>query len=129
MAERSGVVGGARGGDLVKELVVVGAGFILVGLFHPSPHVPGEHLDLVQRGEVFDEVAADLPRAPAVRPIYAKAGGIGPALPVGAPSVANFPDTSTQGGGLNVLINPSSGINPSSPQFQATSNACQKLMP
>jgi hypothetical protein len=39
--------------------------------------------------------------------------------------VANFPGPSTQGGGVNILINPNSGINPSSAQFQAASNACQ----
>ena len=43
--------------------------------------------------------------------------------------VAKFPDPSTQGGGVNILIDPNSGINPSSSQFQAAASACQKLMP
>jgi len=44
--------------------------------------------------------------------------------------VPNFPGPSTGGGGgVDILIDPNSGINQSSPQFQAASGACQKLMP
>ncbi len=38
----------------------------------------------------------------------------------------NFPDPNSQGG---IQITNSSGLNPSSPQFQAAQNACQKVMP
>jgi hypothetical protein len=40
--------------------------------------------------------------------------------------VPNFPDPNAQGG---ISITPSSGIDPSSPQFQSAQSACQKLMP
>src|SRR5262245_32582563 len=38
----------------------------------------------------------------------------------------NFPDPDAQG---NLTINPSSGIDPSSPRFQAAQRACSKYLP
>ena len=40
--------------------------------------------------------------------------------------VPNFPDPSSGGG---ISIGPGSGINPSSPKFQAAQRACQKVLP
>jgi hypothetical protein len=43
--------------------------------------------------------------------------------------VTNFPDPTTQGGGLRLVIGPKSGIDPSSPLFQHAQKACASLMP
>lgn len=43
--------------------------------------------------------------------------------------VKNFPDPSQNGGGVQLKIGKSSGIDPQSPTFQAAQKACQKLMP
>jgi hypothetical protein len=43
--------------------------------------------------------------------------------------VPKFPDPKSSGGGLSLTIGPGSGIDPSSPQFQAADKACRKLMP
>lgn len=44
-----------------------------------------------------------------------------------AHGVPNFPDPSGSGGGIQIKIG--SGVNPSSPAFEAAQNACQKLLP
>lgn len=41
----------------------------------------------------------------------------------------NFPDPTFSGGGVSLRINARSGIDPSSPQFQAAQKACQKDLP
>jgi hypothetical protein len=46
-----------------------------------------------------------------------------------AHGVSNFPDPSTSGGGVQLSIGPSSGINPQAPAFQAAQQSCQHLMP
>jgi hypothetical protein len=45
--------------------------------------------------------------------------------------VPNFPDPkfSSSGGGVRLKVGPSSGINPSSPQFQAAQKTCQSASP
>jgi hypothetical protein len=43
--------------------------------------------------------------------------------------VPNFPDPKASSGGMNLTIGPRSGIDPSSPQFQAAQKTCQKLLP
>ena len=43
--------------------------------------------------------------------------------------VANFPDPSTQGGGLRLVIGPKSGINPHSPLFQHAQKVCASFLP
>ena len=43
--------------------------------------------------------------------------------------VANFPDPTSSGGGIQLTINHNSGINPLSPAFQAAQSACCHLMP
>lgn len=42
--------------------------------------------------------------------------------------ITNFPDP-TSGGGINIQLNAGSGINPSSPGFEAAQSACSKLLP
>ena len=46
-----------------------------------------------------------------------------------AHGVSNFPDPSTSGGGVQLSITPSSGVNPRAPAFQAAQRSCQHLMP
>jgi hypothetical protein len=41
----------------------------------------------------------------------------------------NFPDPTFSGGGVSLKISASSGIEPTSPQFQAAQKACQKNLP
>src|SRR5258708_5931668 len=44
--------------------------------------------------------------------------------------VPKFPDPKpASGGGMNLTIGPSSGIDPRTPQFQAAQKTCQKLLP
>ncbi len=43
--------------------------------------------------------------------------------------VSNFPDPSTSGGGVQLSISPSSGINTEAPAFQAAQQSCQHLLP
>jgi hypothetical protein len=43
--------------------------------------------------------------------------------------VPNFPDPQFSGGGVQLRIDKSSGIDPQSPQFQAAQKACQGQMP
>ncbi len=43
--------------------------------------------------------------------------------------VTNFPDPTTQGGGLRLVIGPKSGIDPNSPLFQHAQKACASFMP
>lgn len=46
-----------------------------------------------------------------------------------ANGVPKFPDPQTSGGGTRFSINPSMGIDPNSPTFQAAQKKCQKLLP
>ncbi|HEX5193058.1 MAG TPA: hypothetical protein VFW09_09660 [Solirubrobacteraceae bacterium] len=46
-----------------------------------------------------------------------------------AHGVPNFPDPSTQGGGLSIKISPSNGVDPSAPAFRSAEKACQHLLP
>jgi hypothetical protein len=46
-----------------------------------------------------------------------------------AHGVSNFPDPSTSGGGVQLAIGPSSGINPQAPAFRAAQQSCQHLLP
>jgi hypothetical protein len=46
-----------------------------------------------------------------------------------AHGLTNFPDPNTTGGGINIQISQSSGINPFSPTFKAARAACHKLLP
>jgi hypothetical protein len=46
-----------------------------------------------------------------------------------AHGVSNFPDPKTSGGGIQLSIGPSSGVNPQAPAFQAAQQSCQHLMP
>ena len=46
-----------------------------------------------------------------------------------AHGVSNFPDPSTRGGGVDLSITPSSGINTEAPAFQSAQHSCQHLMP
>jgi hypothetical protein len=43
--------------------------------------------------------------------------------------VPNFPDPKASGGGMELAIPKSAGIDPNSPQFKAAQKACQKLLP
>jgi hypothetical protein len=44
--------------------------------------------------------------------------------------VSNFPDpTPGSGGGVQLSIKPSSGVNPQSPAFKSAQQSCQKLLP
>jgi hypothetical protein len=43
--------------------------------------------------------------------------------------VPNFPDPKASGGGLELAIPKSAGIDPNSPQFKAAQQACRKLLP
>jgi hypothetical protein len=46
-----------------------------------------------------------------------------------AHGVSNFPDPSRSGGGVQLSIGPSSGVNPQAPAFQAAQQSCKHLMP
>ena len=46
-----------------------------------------------------------------------------------AHGVSNFPDPTTSGGGVQLSIGPSSGVNPQAPAFQAAQQSCKHLMP
>jgi hypothetical protein len=46
-----------------------------------------------------------------------------------AHGVSNFPDPSTSGGGVQLSVTPSSGVNPKAPAFQAAQQSCQHLLP
>ena len=48
---------------LVEQGAVRPPGGVLVAGGHSAPFVPGEHLELVERGEVHDQIAVDLPDA------------------------------------------------------------------
>ncbi len=43
--------------------------------------------------------------------------------------VPNFPDPSTNGGGVKIAITPGSGLSPQSPAFQSAQQSCHKLLP
>lgn len=46
-----------------------------------------------------------------------------------AHGVANFPDPSSSGGGIQLSVGSGSGIDPRSPAFQAAQSACKHFMP
>ena len=43
--------------------------------------------------------------------------------------VSNFPDPSTSGGGVQLSVGGSSGVNPQAPAFQAAQKSCRHLLP
>lgn len=46
-----------------------------------------------------------------------------------AHGVSNFPDPSSSGGGVQIAVGPSSGVNPQTPAFHSAQTACRHLMP
>lgn len=46
-----------------------------------------------------------------------------------AHGVTNFPDPSSSGGGIQIAIGSSSGVNPRSPAFQSAQGSCKHLLP
>jgi hypothetical protein len=46
-----------------------------------------------------------------------------------AHGITTFADPQSSGGRISLLLNPSMGIDPNSPQFQAARKACQKFNP
>jgi hypothetical protein len=46
-----------------------------------------------------------------------------------AHGLPNFPDPKVLNGGIGIRIGPGTGLDPSSPQFQAAQQACLKLLP
>ena len=76
LCDCSRVIGCAHGGNLVEEGVVIGTRLPVVRIGHPAPLIPGEHLDLVQRREIFDGIAADLGWSPILGAVHAEAGSI-----------------------------------------------------
>src|SRR4051812_10238229 len=87
VSDGAGVVGGADRGELVEEVVVVVAGLAGVGVRHASPLVPGQHLDVVQRRQVSDRVAAYFARSPVLRPRYTEGRGVDPIVTVKLPGL------------------------------------------
>jgi hypothetical protein len=43
--------------------------------------------------------------------------------------VSNFPDPGSSGGGVQIQIGPSSGVNPQAPAFQSAQRSCRHLLP
>jgi hypothetical protein len=71
------------------------------------------------------------PAGPSARAQRAAAGALAYSQCMRSHGVSNFPDPTISGGGahISIGITSSSGINPSSPSFQAAQKACGRLAP